>query len=346
MYQLEEIKYLYLLAIIPVALLAYLLLYFWKQRIKKTFSTREALLRLSPSQSSFKWYLKAFVFILALVMIVLALANPRIGTKMEEIKREGVDVVFAIDVSKSMLAEDIAPNRLEKSKQLVSQLLNALGGDRVGIIGYAGSAFPQLPITTDYNAARMFLGAMNTDMVSSQGTAIAEAIELSKSFFDEENKTSRVLIIISDGEDHQGNIESAIKIASESGIQIVTIGVGSPSGGPIPIKRNGILQEYLRDGQGERVITKMDEQVLRQIAEATNGQFIYGESTTEVVDTVKEFLNNLDKEAFETLQFSAFQSQYQWFLGVAILLLFIDIFLLERKTKWLQKLNLFNEKKQ
>src|SRR5690606_11200541 len=165
-------------------------LYSWQKKAQNRFAQKKALERLSPLKSNFKPALKIILICLALAFLVGALVNPRMGTRMEEIKREGVDVVFAIDVSKSMLAEDIAPNRLDKSKQIVNQLLNRLGGDRVGIIGYAGSAFPQLPITTDYNAARMFLSAMNTDMVSSQGTAIAEAIELSKTFYTDGNETS------------------------------------------------------------------------------------------------------------------------------------------------------------
>lgn len=345
MYQLEDTTYFILLAAIPLLILVFLLLMLWKNRSQKSFAHKEALKRLSPSKSRFKSILKLSIICLALFLLVIALVNPRIGTKTEEIKREGVDVVFAIDVSKSMLAEDIAPNRLEKSKQIVNQLLNKLGGDRVGIIGYAGSAFPQLPITTDYNAARMFLSAMNTDMVSSQGTAIAEAIELSKTYFNQENPTSKVLVIISDGEDHQGNATTISTEASNQGIKIISIAVGKTSGGPIPIKRNGILQEYMRDSNGERVITRMEEDVLREVATKTEGLFLYGDITSDVVEEVSKFLNTLDKEAFDSIQFSEFKNQFQWFLGAALLLLFIDIFLLERKTFWLEKLNLFNEKK-
>ncbi|MCR9181478.1 MAG: VWA domain-containing protein [Flavobacteriaceae bacterium] len=345
MYQFEDTTYFIVLAVIPLLIVVYLIFTVWKNRAQKNFAQREALNRLSPSKSTFKSILKLTLVCLAFFLLVIALVNPRIGTKTEEIKREGVDVVFAIDVSKSMLAEDIAPNRLEKSKQIVNQLLNKLGGDRVGIIGYAGSAFPQLPITTDYNAARMFLSAMNTEMVSSQGTAIAEAIELSKTYFDQENPTSKVLIIISDGEDHQGNATTISTEASNQGIKIISIAVGKTSGGPIPIKRNGILQEYMRDSNGERVITRMEEDVLREVATKTEGLFLYGEITSDVVEEVSKFLNTLDKEAFDSVQFSEFKNQFQWFLGVALLLLFIDIFLLERKTFWLEKLNLFNEKK-
>lgn len=345
MYHLEDTYYLFFLAAIPLALVVFLLFMLWKKRTQKRFAQAEAFSKLSPNRSNFKTILKIIVLCVAFLLLTIALINPRIGTKTEEINREGVDVVFAIDVSKSMLAEDIAPNRLEKSKQIVNQLLNRLVGDRVGIIGYAGSAFPQLPITTDYNAARMFLSTMNTNMVSSQGTAIAEAIELSKTYFSEDNPSSRVLIVISDGEDHQGNTDAIATLAASEGIKIITIALGKPSGGPIPIKRNGILQEYMRDNNGDRVITRMEEEVLRSISDKTQGLFLYGENTSSVVDEVTKFLNTLDKEAYDTVQFSEFKNQFQWFLGAALLLLFLDIFFLERKTLWLEKLNLFNEKK-
>lgn len=345
MYQLEETYYFYLLGIIPVLVLLFFVILIWKKGAQKRFADQEALSKLSPARSSFKPLLKMIFVLLALSFIVIALVNPKIGTSLEEVKREGVDIVFAIDVSKSMLAEDIAPNRLEKSKQLVSQTLNSLGGDRVGIVGYAGSAFPQLPITTDYNAARMFLNSMNTNMVSSQGTAIAEAIELAKTYYDEEDQTNRVLIIISDGEDHQGNIEATLNEADELGIKIITIGVGTISGGPIPIKENGILQEYVRDNNGERVVTRMEEEMLKEIAEQTDGIYMPGTSTATVVEEVNEFLNTLDQQEFESLEFADYKSQFQWFLGVSLLLLFIDVFFLERKTSWLERLNLFNEKK-
>tara|TARA_R110000850_G_scaffold271031_2_gene404710 strand:- start:103110 stop:104153 length:1044 start_codon:yes stop_codon:yes gene_type:complete len=345
MYQLEETYYFYLLGLIPLVLLMFFILHVWKKRAQKRFANREALSRLSPARSTFKPVLKLVFILLALFFIVIALVNPRIGTKLEEVKREGVDIVFAIDVSKSMLSEDIAPNRLEKSKQLVSQIINSLGGDRVGIVGYAGSAFPQLPITTDYNAARMFLNSMNTDMVSSQGTAIAEAIELAKTYYDEEDQTNRVLIIISDGEDHQGNVEAITNEAAEVGIKIITVGVGTLSGGPIPIKKNGVLQEYVRDNTGERVVTKMEEQMLKEISDQTGGIYISGTSTSAVVEEVNEYLNKLDQQEFESMQFADFKSWFQWFLGASLLLLFLEIFLLERKTSWLERLNLFNEKK-
>lgn len=345
MYQLEETYYFYLLAVIPILWMCYLLLQMWKKKAQKKFASSEVFPLLSPSTSLIKSTAKIFLVSLALALIIIGLVNPKIGTELEEVTREGVDVVFAIDVSKSMLAEDIAPNRLEKSKQLVSQILNSLSGDRVGIVGYAGSAFPQLPITTDYNAARMFLNSMNTNMVSSQGTAIADAISLAQTYYSDEEETNRVLIIISDGEDHQGNLENTIAEAADKGIKIVTISVGTLSGGPIPIKQNGKLESYMRDRNGERVITALDEVSLKNMASQTGGVYIQGNVTSQVIEEVKTYLNTLDKVAFESMQFANFKSYFQWFLAGGILFLFIDLLFLERKTKWLQHLNLFNEKK-
>ncbi|NCT17720.1 MAG: BatB protein [Flavobacteriaceae bacterium CG_4_8_14_3_um_filter_34_10] len=345
MYQFEAPYYFYFLGILPILLLFFALYLVWKKRAQNRFANKKAIKKLSTNRSGFKLALKISFILLALFALVIALVNPKIGTKIEEVKREGVDLVFAMDVSKSMLAEDIAPNRLEKSKQLVSQILSNLGGDRVGIIGYAGSAFPQLPITTDFNSARMFLNAMNTDMVSSRGTAIAEAINLAKTYYNDEDQTNKVLIILTDGEDHEGNVSAEALEAAELGIKIITIGVGTVSGGPIPIKQNGILQEYMRDQNNERVVTALNETTLIEIANQTGGEYIKGDVTSQVVDKVKELLNNMDKKEFEAKQFADFQDQFQWFIGAAIFFLFFDIFFLERKTVWLQKLNLFNENK-
>ena len=343
MYQLEEKIWFWILAAIPVIWLIYIILHIWKKHTQRKFADKILLKRLSPNQSVFKTVLKLGVVSFAIAAMAIALVNPKIGSKLETIKREGVDIVFAVDVSKSMLAEDIAPNRLEKSKQLVTQIINNLASDRIGIIAYAGKAFPQLPITTDYASAKMFLQNMNTDMLSSQGTAINEAIELAKTYYDDEEQTNRVLIIISDGEDHSEVSASIAEEASEEGIRIFTIGVGDVKGGPIPIKRNGIVLNYKKDQNGETVITKLNEKTLMDIAEEANGVYINGRNTNEVVESIRDILNNMDKKEFEAKQFADFKDQFQWFIGVAIFLLFIDILLLERKTAWLKKLNLFNE---
>ena len=343
MYQLEEPIYFYVLLTIPVLVVLFLLLSLWKKRTQDRFADASLLKKLSPNRSIFKSVLKVLVLSLALACLSFALVNPKIGTKIENIKREGVDVVFALDVSKSMLAEDIAPNRLEKSKQLVTQIINSLAGDRIGIIGYAGSAFPQVPITTDFSSAKLFLGSMNTDMVSSQGTAITEAISMAQTYYNDEEQTNRVLFIISDGEDHEGNVAEIAEEASNLGIRIITIGVGTLQGGQIPIKRNGVLQYYKRDQNNEVVITRLGEEKLREIASEANGVYIDGSNTKEVVETVKSILNGMDKKEFDSKQFTDFKDQFQWFLGGALFLLLLDILLLERKTAWLKKLNLFNE---
>ncbi|MDY8138764.1 VWA domain-containing protein [Aquimarina sp. 2201CG5-10] len=343
MYLLEEKIYFWLLIGIPILILLFIGVLVWKKTTQKRFADATLLKKLSPNQSMFKSILKIIVISLALACLVVALVNPKVGTKLETVKREGVDVVFAIDVSKSMLAKDIAPNRLEKSKQLVTQIINNLASDRIGIIAYAGSAFPQLPITTDYGSAKMFLQAMNTDILSSQGTAINEAIELAKTYYNDEEQTNRVLFIVSDGEDHEGNARIIAEEAAKEGIKIFTIGVGSEKGGPIPIERNGIVQSYKKNSQGETVITKLNPTTLQEIANEANGIYIDGKSTNVVVDQVTEILQNMDKKEFEAKQFADFKDQFQWFLGAGLLLLFLDVFLLERKTSWVKKLNLFNE---
>ena len=343
MFQLEEKIWFWTLLVIPVLVLFFLLLLLWKKQTQKRFANATLLKRLSPNKSVFKSVLKLVILCLAFASLTLALVNPKVGTSLETVKREGVDIVFAVDVSKSMLAEDIKPNRLEKSQQLVSRIIDKLGSDRVGIIAYAGKAFPQLPITTDYSAAKMFLQNLNTDMLSSQGTAINEAINLSKTYYDDDQQTNRVLVILSDGEDHS---EAAVQVAEEAskeGIKIFTIGVGDVNGGPIPLRRNGVLLNYKKDKQGETVITKLDEETLKNIASQANGVYINGAITDKVVSQMSDILNKMDKTEFEAKQVANFESRFQWFLGLAILLLFIDIFLLERKTAWLKKLNLFNE---
>lgn len=345
MIQLDEKSYLYLLSIIPVMVVLFVLLQIWKKRTQRKFADLSLLKRLTPDRSNFKSTLKLIFVLLGIASLTMALVNPKIGTKLETVKREGVDIVFAVDVSKSMLAEDIAPNRLEKAKRLVSEIINQLASDRIGIIAYAGQAFPQLPITTDYGAAKMFLQNMNTDMLSSQGTAIDQAIELASTYYDDEEQTNRVLFIISDGEDHsEGNVSNAVEDATNEGIRVFTIGVGKTKGAPIPLKRNGIVESLKKDNQGEVVITKLNEDVLQEIADEGNGEYINGENTEEAVAFIKEQLNQMDKKEFEAKQFAEFKDQFQWFLAAGLLFLFLDIFVLDRKTKWLKKLNLFNER--
>ena len=343
MYQLERPIFFYLLFAIVGLMVVFLLVFIWKKHTQKKFAHSKALILLSPNRSFFKSWIKVIILSLAIASLTLALVNPKIGTKTETISRAGVDVVFALDVSKSMLAEDIAPNRLDKSKQLITQIINSLGGDRVGIIGYAGSAFPQVPITTDFSTTKLFLNSMDTDMVSSQGTAITEAIKMAETYYNDEDQVNKVLFIISDGEDHEGNISEIVNEAANLGIRIYTIGVGTKKGGSIPIKRNGILQYYKSDQNNQQVITRLDEEKLIEIATKGNGKYIDGSNTNEAVEQITTILNGMNQKEFETKQFTDFKDRFQWFLGLALLLLVIELLLLERKTAWIKKLNLFNE---
>ena len=344
MYQLDASFYFYGLGILPFVWIGYLVTIRWKRRAQNRFAHSVLMEKLSPYRSKFKPALKLLMLSLGISFLTLGLVNPKIGTQLETVKREGVDIVFAIDVSKSMLAEDIAPNRLEKSKRLVSAIINQLASDRIGIIAYAAQAIPQLPITTDYGAAKMFLQALNTNMLSSQGTALDAALDLSGTYFDDEDQTNRVVFLISDGEDHSEEGASAAERAANMGIRIFTFGVGTDEGAPIPIKRNGVVESYKKDMKGETVITKRNSVILQEIAEAADGEYVDGNDTQAVVDFVVETLKNMDKKEFEAKKFVSYKDQFQAFLFSGFLLILLEMFLFETKTKWIQRLNLFNEK--
>jgi len=345
MYQLEEPKYFYFFISIAILIAMYFLVSLWKRKKQREFADLDLLNKLSPEKSKFKPILKIIIIILGLSFLIFALVNPKMGTQLKTVKRQGVDIVFALDVSKSMLAEDIAPNRLEKAKQIISKIVDKLGSDRVGIIIYAGNAYPLLPITTDHGAAKMFLQNASPDMVSSQGTAINEALKLAKTFYDDDTQTNRFLFIISDGEDHEKNSNAIAKEILDEGIKTYTVGVGTNKGAPIPIKRNGKFLGYKKDNKDEVVITKLNVETLKSIAKSGKGKYIFGNKTSKTIEFVEELLLKADKKEFETKQFSDYKDQFQWFVGIGLLFLVLDAFLLNKKTKWVQKMNLFNEKK-
>ncbi|WP_196895528.1 VWA domain-containing protein [Aureivirga marina] len=344
MYQLEEPKYFIALIVIPILIVAFLGMYWWKKRTQKKFADSFLIKKLSPEKSTFKSLLKIVVLSLGLAFLVIALVNPKMGTKLETVKRQGVDIVFALDISKSMLAEDIAPSRLQKAKQIIDKVINKLGSDRIGIIVYAGNAYPLLPITTDHGAAKMFLQNAEPNLVSSQGTSINDALELAETYYNNDEQTNKFLFLISDGEDHQGVDNAIVANAAKEGIKLYTISVGTEKGGPIPLKRNGKLIGYKKDRQGTVVNTVMDPKMLMQIAEEGNGKYLNGNNTNSTVSAIEDILIKAEKNEFETKQFSDYKDQFQWFLGIGLFLLMIDVLLLEKKTKWIQKLNLFNEK--
>ena len=295
MYQLEETSYFYILLIIPIMIIGFLFLKTWKKNIQKKYISENLLQFLSPNISNFKPRIKLLFLILFILFSTIALVNPKIGTELKTVKREGVDIVFALDVSKSMLAEDIAPNRLEKAKRIVSEIINTLNNDRVGVIAYAATALPILPITDDYSTAKTFLQSLNTDMLSSQGTAIIQSINLAQKFYDDEDQTNRVLCILSDGEDHEVERQNLLELAEQSGITIITIGLGSVKGAPIPIKENNIVKSYKKDENGDVVVTKLNAQLLNTIANSSSGIYIEGLNTELVVEEIsKRFLEEIE----------------------------------------------------
>ena len=344
MYQLEETSYFYILLIIPIMIIGFLFLKTWKKNIQKKYISENLLQFLSPNISNFKPRIKLLFLILFILFSTIALVNPKIGTELKTVKREGVDIVFALDVSKSMLAEDIAPNRLEKAKRIVSEIINTLNNDRVGVIAYAATALPILPITEDYSTAKTFLQSLNTDMLSSQGTAIIQSINLAQKFYDDEDQTNRVLCILSDGEDHEVERQNLLELAERSGITIITIGLGSVKGAPIPIKENNIVKSYKKDENGDVVVTKLNTQLLNTIANSSSGIYIEGVNTGLVVEEISKRLKEMDKKEFESKQFVAYKDQFQWFISFAILFLSLELLVFEKKTYWVKKLNLFNEK--
>ena len=345
MFRIEEPGYFYFLTVIPVMIVIFLFVLWWKKRTQRKFSDLNLLKKTAPNTSTFKQTLKSVIFLLGITFLIISLVNPKMGTKLKTVKREGVDVVFALDVSKSMLAEDIAPNRLEKAKQIISKTIDKLGSDRVGIIIYAGNSYPLLPITTDHAAANMFLQNANPDMVSSQGTAINEALELAKTYYNNDEQTNRFLIIISDGEDHQEETKQVAQNLANEGVKIYTIGIGTESGSPIPMRLNGSMIGYKKNRKGETVITKRVQKVLKGIADAGKGEFIDGNITEKPVKVMAGIIANAEKNEFETKQFADYKDQFQWFLGIALLFLIIDVLLFDKKTKWLRKVDLFNEEK-
>lgn len=344
MYELDNPYYFYLLALIPVVVVFYILLLLWRRKKRGNFGDPHLLKRLAPERSRVKPLLKLILGLLIISALSVALVNPQVGTRLETVKREGVDIVFAVDVSKSMLAEDVRPNRLEKARQIISRTLDQLVSDRVGIIIYAGRAYPQLPITTDYSAARLFLKSVNTEIIPSQGTAIAEAIELATTYFDDEDQKNRVLVLLTDGEDHEEGFVEAARQAQDEGIKILSIGIGKERGAPIPEIIKGFNAGYKRNRQGEVVISNLHPEVLREVSQITGGSYHEGRNTRETVNFLIDTVEQMEKKEFEAQMFADYEDQFQWFLGIALLLLVVDTLILERKTQWFKRLGLFKER--
>ena len=345
MIRFEHISFLYLLLGIPV----FTILFITGMRLRKTALKRlgdlSILKRLIPDASPEKIILKFIILNLAYAFIIVGIANPQTGSKLEKIQRKGIDIVVALDISNSMLAQDIKPDRLSRAKQALFKLIDRLEGDRIGIIIFAGKAYTQLPITTDYAAAKMFVSTISPKDIPSQGTAIGEAIELGMGSFDD-NKHSKAIIIITDGENHEGNATESATAASQMGITVYTIGMGLPDGSPIPIINSyGQQTGFKKDRDGTTVITRLNEVMLQQIAAAGKGDYVRANNTQAGLSKIFEKINALEKSEIETRMFTDYEDQFQYFLGFGLLLLFIEFLIFDRKTKWARRIRLFEKNK-
>jgi len=342
MFRFEHIEYLYALLLIPFFSTLFILYGIWKKRAIRRFGDWEVVAQLMPLLSGKKLVLKFIILMLAYGFLIIGLANPQIGSKLEKVQRKGADLVIALDVSNSMLSQDIRPDRLTRAVQGISKLIDRLEGDRIGIVVFAGKAYVQLPITTDYAAAKMFLSTISTQMVPSQGTAIGDAIELSLQSFKEDER-SKAIIIITDGENHEGNILEAAQDATDKGIKIFTIGMGSPEGSPIPVfDMYGRQTGYKTDRQGQTIVSRLDETTLQQLASAGNGIYVRASTGQDGLTRIIDEINALEKQEIETKMFSEYEGRFQYFLGISLFFLLLEFIIPERKSKWADKIKLFN----
>ena len=345
MIRFAHFEYLYCLALVPVIVLLFILMVYFKNKALKRFGDALLFRQLASESSKAKPVLKLVVFLVAYSLIVVGLANPQIGTKLEEVKREGVDIIIALDVSNSMKAEDIKPNRLERSKQAISRLIDKLENDRIGLIVFAGAAYVQLPITTDFAAAKLFLSTIDTDIIPTQGTAIGSAIDLSmESFVGNDNK-HKALIIITDGENHEDNAIESAKKANDEGLIIHTVGMGSPEGAPIPVYKNGMQVDFLKDHDGHIVVTRLDQLTLEKIAEEGKGQFVRATNSDDGLNTILNEVMKMNKKTFGAKVFTEYEDRFQYFIGAGLLILLIEFMISNRRSKWIQRLNLFGDVK-
>jgi len=342
MIRFENIEYLYGLLLIPVFILAFVMYRVWKRRTLKRFGELPVIGRLVPEMSDIKPFVKFTLVVIGYAFLIVGAANPQIGSRLEKVERKGADLMIALDVSNSMLAQDVRPDRITRATQAISKLIDELGGDRIGIVVFAGKAYMQLPITTDYAAAKMFLSTISPGMVPTQGTAIAEAINMAAGAFKQDDR-SKAIIIITDGEDHEGDALKAAEEAASKGIRIYTIGMGSPEGTPIPVyDQNGYQIGFKKDKQGQTVISKLNEIMLQQIASNGNGIYVRATTGRDGLSRIFEEINQLQKSEIETQMFSEYEDRFQYFLAIGLIFLLLEFFLPDKKSRWADKIRLFN----
>lgn len=343
MFRFANAGYLWALLVIPLLTLFFVWSRIQRRKALKRFGNLEMVNQLMPFASRFRPVLKFAVLMLALAFIIAGVARPQFGSKLKKVKREGIELIIALDVSNSMMAEDIKPNRLDRAKLAISRLVDKLKDDKIGLIVFAGDAYTQLPITSDYNSAKLFLNSINTQIVPKQGTAIGAAVNLAMRSFTPDSKANKAIIVITDGENHEDDAVAAAKSAAESGMVVHAIGMGLPQGSPIPVLRNG-QTEYLKDGSGNVVVTKLDEATLEKVAAAGNGIYVRANNAQVGLNTLFDEINKLDKTEMEALIYSEYDEQFQYFFAIGIFLLIVEFVILERKNRFLKNINLFSVK--
>ncbi|MFA5326642.1 MAG: VWA domain-containing protein [Prolixibacteraceae bacterium] len=344
MYRIANPEYLYALLVIPA-----LMIFFWYARIRRKkalalFGQKEILSVLMPNVSWGRPVLKFIIMLLALSSIIIGLARPQFGSKLKTEKRKGIELLIALDVSNSMMAEDIEPNRLERAKRAISQLVDKLSNDKIGLIVFAGDAYTQLPITADYVSAKLFLSSISPEMVPTQGTAIGAAINLGMKSFNPQFTGSKAMIIITDGENHEDDAIEAATEAAKQGIVIYTLGMGLPQGGPIP-EYSGGQKSYRKDKQGNIIVTKLDEAMLQKIAEAGKGAYIRANNSQVGLNNLFSEVNKMEKSELETQIYADYDDKFQYFIALGLFLILLDFMILERRNKYLKNFKLFGERK-
>lgn len=337
MFRFENPAFLYLLIIIPV-IIVIRLLEMRKRKLKlKKFGDLSLLKQLMPDVSSSRKSLKFWLMIAALALLIVMLARPQMGTKISQEKRKGIEVIISLDISNSMRAEDVVPSRLDKSKMLVEKMVDNFTNDKVGLVVFAGDAFIQLPITSDYVSAKMFLQNTDPSLIATQGTDLAGAIELSSKSFTQQDKVGRAILIITDGEDHEGGAIEAAEKARKNGIRVFVLGVGSTKGSPVPDGNGG----YMKDNSGQEVISALNEEMCKQVAQAGGGAYIHVDNTSLAQRQLNDELTKLQKGDISSVVYSEYDEQFQAVGILVLILLIIEMLILERKNPFFKKIKLF-----
>lgn len=333
------------LAAIPLLIILFAGVRTWKKRALGRLGDKEVIARIMPDVSFSRPTLKFILYIIAYGLIIIGLADPQIGTRTEDIKRDGADIMILLDVSNSMLSQDLAPNRLENAKRALDQLISSLHNDRIGIVVFAGEPYVQLPMTTDYSAAKLFLNEISTGMVPTQGTAIGAAIDMGMQSLDFKNNTAKAMILMTDGENHEDDAVKAAENAADKKVAIHVIGFGSEQGSPIPVYLNGKQAGFHVDSAGHTVISKLNEAMCKEIAAAGNGVFVRASNAGSGLNIVMDQVNKMQQKGYDSKQFKDFEDRFQFFFVIAFLLLVVEFFISNRKSLRLSRLKLFEVKK-